>query len=357
MSLPNLALPPSLLRKNMIRCLFAGLTPIVTSSPGIGKSDIVHSICSEFRLKEIDLRVPQCDVTDFNGLPFRNAQGKAEFLPFDIFPLEGEELPPMLDKDGNQVIVNGEPQFYDGWLIFLDELTSAPKHLQAPAYKLILDRMIGTHKLHPRVVIAAAGNLATDKAIVHEMSTALQSRMIHFELKLDHKEWANWAVQNGIDSRILSFLYFKPELLHRFNPDHDENTFACPRTWWFASKLIKGQDVDMQDLSLVAGAVSPGVAHEFISFVKVFDELPKIADIIANPDTITVPHEPSIKFALSTVLADKMDEKNAEALCKFITRLPVECRVLAMRMLRARDHHMMRNPHVQKVFQPLLARM
>ena len=44
MSLPNLSLPASQLRKAMIRCLFAGLTPIVTSSPGIGKSDIARQI-------------------------------------------------------------------------------------------------------------------------------------------------------------------------------------------------------------------------------------------------------------------------------------------------------------------------
>lgn len=217
--------------------------------------------------------------------------------------------------------------------------------------------MIGTKRLHERVVICAAGNLASDKAIVHEMSTALQSRMIHFELRLDHKEWMNWAVQNDVDSRILAFLQFKPELLHRFNPDHDEKTFACPRTWWFASKLIKGQVVDMEDLALIAGAVSPGVAQEFISFIKVFDELPKIADIIANPESIVVPHEPSIKFALATVLADKMDDKTAEPLCTFLTRMPVECRVLCLRMVRQRNPALMRNSAIQKVFQPILARM
>lgn len=358
MSLPNLALPPSLLRKAMIRALFAGLTPIVTSSPGIGKSDITRNIAKEYRLKVIDFRVPQADVTDFNGLPFRNERGRAEFLPFDIFPLAGDPLPPMLDKNGEQVVINGEPQFYDGWLIFLDELTSAPKHLQSPAYKLILDRQVGLHDLHPRVVIAAAGNLAGDKAIVHEMSTALQSRLIHLELKLDHKEWMEWAIkEGGIDSRILAFLQFKGELLHRFNPEHDEKTFACPRTWEFASRLIKNQNVGMEDLPVLAGTISPGVAHEFISFIKVFDELPKLADIIASPDTITVPHEPSIKFALSTVLADKIDEKNADPLCTFLNRLPVECRVLCMRMLRQRSPQLIRNPHIQKVFQPILARM
>lgn len=346
MSITNLALPPSKLHQALVRCLFAGLTPLVTSSPGIGKSDIVKSIAKEYGLLLIDFRVPQADVTDFNGLPFRNDKGKAEFLPFDMFPLETDELPdhPMGGK-------------YDGWLLFLDEITSAPKHLQAPSYKLILDRMVGTKKLHERVVICAAGNLSTDKAIVHDMSTALQSRMIHLELRLDHKEWMDWAVKNGIDSRILAFLQFKPELLHRFNPDHDEKTFACPRTWTFASRLILNQPLDMSDLPLLAGAISPGPAQEFISFVKVFDELPKLEDILSKPETILMPHEPSIKFALSTVLAEKMDDKTAAPLCKFLARMPVECRVLCLRMVRQRSPNLMRHSAIQEVFKPILARM
>jgi len=354
MSLPNLALPPSLIRKCVLRALHAGLVPLVTSPPGLGKSDTIHSIAKEYRLKVIDFRVPQADVTDFNGLPdfydvvLENGKTvrRACFCPFDIFPLEGDALPD--HPDGGK---------YEGWILFLDELTSAPKHLQAPAYKLILDRMVGLHTLHPRVLIAAAGNGRNDKAIVHEMSTALQSRLIHFELKLDHPEWMQWAVNHHVDTRILAFLQFKPELLHRFNPDHDENTFACPRTWWFAHKLITGQVVDMEDLALIAGAVTPGVAQEFITFIKVFDELPKLADIIADPEHIVIPHEPSIKYALSTVLADKMDERNAAALCTFLGRMPVECRVLCMRMLRQRTPTLIRDPAVQRVFQPILARM
>ena len=346
MSVMQLALPPSSLRKAVIRCLFANLTPLITSSPGIGKSDIVRSIAKEYRLKLIDFRVPQADVTDFNGLPFRNDQGRAEFMPFDLFPLEGDPLP--AHPDGGQ---------YDGWLIFLDELTSAPKHLQSPAYKLILDRMVGNHHLHERVKLCAAGNLASDKAIVHEMSTALQSRMVHLELALNHKEWTSWAIDNNIDSRVVAFLQFKPDLLHRFVPDHNDKTFACPRTWEFVSRLVKNQVVSMDDLPVVAGAISPGPAQEFISFVQVFNELPKLSDIILDPENIPIPHDPSIKFALATVLAEKIDDKTVAPLCKFLSRMPVECRVLCLRMLRQRNASMMRHEAVQKVFQPLLARM
>ena len=341
-SLTNLALPPSKVRRNVVRCLFAGLTPIILSSPGVGKSDLIRSIAHEYRLQEIDFRVPQADVTDFNGLPFRTEDGRAEFLPFTTFPLEGDRLP-----DGK-----------DGWLLFLDELTSAPKHLQAPAYKLILDRMVGTRRLHERVVIAAAGNLATDKAIVHDMSTALASRLVHLEMRVDHGEWMNWAAQHGVDSRVMAFLTFKPELLHRFNPDSNDKTFACPRTWAFVSKLIQGEDLSLaEDLGLLAGAVSPGPAQEFLGFIEVFNELPKLEAIETSPDTIPVPHEASIKFALATVLAEKMTEKNATALCTFLTRLPVESRVLCVRMLRQRNPALIRHTAVQKVFQPILSRL
>ncbi len=346
MSLNNLGLPPSLLRKAVIRCMLAGLTPLITSSPAIGKSDIVRSIANEYRMKLIDLRVPQCDVTDFNGLPFRNDHGRAEFLPFDVFPLKGDPLPD--HPDGGQ---------YEGWILFLDELTSAPKHLQSPAYKLILDRLVGNHELHPNVLMVSAGNLTSDNAIVFEMSTALQSRLIHLELMLSHSEWTDWAVTEGVDSRIISFLQFKPEMLYTFKPDHDDKTFAAPRTWNFVSKLIKNKPVSQEDLQLLSGAVSIGPAQELISFIQIFSELPSITQIVADPENIPIPLEPSIKFALATHIADKIEPNNVIPLAKFIERLPVECRVICLRLVRQRRPDLIRHQAIQQVFAPLLSRM
>ena len=93
---------------------------------------------------------------------------KAVFTPFSIFPLENDPI----------------PQGYDGWMLLLDELSSANKQVQAAAYKLILDRQVGSFNLHPNCAIVAAGNKITDKAVVTQMSTALQSRLIHYELSV-----------------------------------------------------------------------------------------------------------------------------------------------------------------------------
>ncbi|MFT2129828.1 MoxR family ATPase, partial [Staphylococcus epidermidis] len=91
------------------------------------------------------------------------------------------------------------------WMLFLDELTSATPPVQAAAYKLILDKMVGNKKLHPACFIVGAGNLESDNAVVPPMSTALKSRMTHLILKMDVPEWLSWAMDNGIDHRITDY--------------------------------------------------------------------------------------------------------------------------------------------------------
>jgi hypothetical protein len=114
-------------------------------------------------------------------------------------------------------------------MIFFDEMNSAPRGVQASSYKIVLDRMIGQKKLNKNVAIVCAGNLATNNAIVEEMSTALQSRMGHIEVMIDTNDWLDWAFPKGVDHRITSYLQFKPGNIHTFSPDHSDKTYACPR--------------------------------------------------------------------------------------------------------------------------------
>ena len=46
--------------------LKAKLVPLLTGSPGIGKSQIYQSIADQYNLKLIDIRLSQADVTDLN---------------------------------------------------------------------------------------------------------------------------------------------------------------------------------------------------------------------------------------------------------------------------------------------------
>lgn len=293
----------------------AHLVPMLVGSPGTGKSQIIHQIAADYKLKVIDLRLSQCDPTDLLGFP--NIKGdRSGYVPMETFPLEGDKV----------------PEGFNGWLLFLDEFNSASPAVQAAAYKLVLDRMVGSRALHKNVAVVCAGNLETDNAIVQPMSTALQSRLVHMELVVDAQEWVDWASAHGIDHRITSYINFKPGSLYTFKPDHTENTYAAPRTWEFAHRILQIVDTDSKDLlPMLAGTISEGVSREFLSFCKHFDALPTISSIVQSPDAIEVPREPSILFALTGALSHNASMENFDQLMKFIKRLPLEFQVVCLR--------------------------
>lgn len=310
----------------------AKLVPMLHGSPGTGKSAIVHQIAADYGLKVIDLRLSQCDPTDLQGFP-SIAGARSVYLPPLTFPLEGDPI----------------PAGFNGWLLFLDEFNSAPPSVQAAAYKVVLDRMVGQHLLHKNVAIVCAGNLATDNAIVEDMSTALQSRLVHIELVSDVEQWLDWAYAHGIDHRITSYIKFKPGSLYAFSPDHTDKTYACNRTWEFAHRVLQvTADDDPDRLPMLAGTISEGVAREFVGFCKIDDNLPKIPAIIGAPDTIGVPDEPSILFALTGAISHHANPDNLAPLLQYVSRLPREFQVVCLRETVRRNKQHVGHPAVQK---------
>lgn len=309
--------------------LKAGLTPMLHGSPALGKSAIVHSIAKNFQLKLIDIRLSQREPTDILGFP-KIINGRSGYAPMESFPLEGDPL----------------PEGYKGWLIFLDEITSATQPMQAAAYGLILDRMVGQYRLHPNVALVAAGNLETDNAIVEPMSTALKSRMVHLNVEHNVKEWLSWAYEAGFDHRITSFIEFRQDSLYTFNPNHTDKTYASPRTWEFTNKLLSVTDINRETLPLFGGTIGEGVAREFYAFCQLQNQLPKIPAILENPHGIDVPCEPSIQFALVGAIAANATEANVGKFLQYVKRIPAEFQVICLRSMVRRKKSLISQPAV-----------
>jgi hypothetical protein len=322
---------PSQLKEAVSKILLAKLVPMIAGEPGIGKSDIVRWIAEKFNLYVIDLRLSQCDPTDMLGFPYHD-NNKMGYVPPEHFPIEGDEIP-----DG-----------YSGWLIFLDEFNSAPLSVQAAGYKLVLDRQVGKHDLHKNVCIVCAGNQETDNGIVNRIATPMQSRLVHLSLQTDIEEWVEWASENKLDHRVISFVQGRPDLLHKFDPNHDDKTFACPRTWEFASKLIKDKPVEPLTLDILRGTISVGIATEFNTYLNNIGVLPTIQDIIAKPDEIEVPIEPALNYALSHMCAAYINDKNAGPLMRFIDRLPIEFGTISLQNALKRDRELIEVPKIRE---------
>jgi hypothetical protein len=311
---------PRQAHKFVCECVEAHLVPFVQGSPGVGKSSIMRNVSDSYGLHMIDHRLSTSAPEDLTGLP-RFVNDRATFSPFDIFPTRDTELPA-----GKQ-----------GWMLFFDEFNAAPKSVQAAAYKVVLDRMIGQHKLNDRVLITAAGNLATDRAIVNSLSTAMQSRLVHLTLRVDFQEWLeDVAYPENYDSRIIAFLSWKPSLLLDFKPDHNDKTFCCPRTWEFLNRLIKGKEVTHDKAALYGGTITSGTAVEFTNFTKVYDSLPKLRDILQDPLGTPLPGDPPVRYAVITFLQEKVEDDSFEAITQYVNRMTAEFRVLFFRGLMIR---------------------
>lgn len=321
-------------RDMVILAMRAKLVPYLHGSPAIGKSAVVKQIAADYNLELIDIRLSQCDPTDLNGFPSPDKErGKSTYLPMEMFPLDTDPLPP------------GK----DGWLIFLDEINAADRATTKASYKPLLDHMVGMANLHTKACIVAAGNLATDNALIEEDSTAMQSRMVHIEVHTDTEQFIPFAQKKGFDYRITAFLQFRPDLLYTFKPDHTDYTYASPRTWEFANRLLKlDPELDRTTQKLLGGTLSQGVAREFIVFCEIEKSLTTFEAIVSSPTTAKVPSEAGTLYALTGMLAAKLavDIDKFPAVIKYITRLPAEFQVCCLRDLIRRQPDVMSSPEV-----------
>jgi hypothetical protein len=324
---------PRQVREFVLDILYAGLVPFIQSSPGTGKSSIVKGVSTETSLWMIDHRLSTSTSEDLTGLPhFKD--GMACFAPFaDLFPIEGTPVP-----DG-----------MEGWLLFLDEANSATKMVQAAAYKLILDRMVGQHKLHERVAIVMAGNLSTDRAIVNPLSTAMQSRVVHIEMEISFKEWLeDVAFAEGYDKRIIAYLNYKNGALMDFKPDHNEKTFCCPRTWEFMNKLVHDKPITDDKIPLYAGTITSGVAVDFVQFTKVYESLPNIKQILKDPTGTPVPVDSATRWAAVSHAMEKVDDDTFGLISQYIERFPMEFRLLFFRFLLKQKPEVRQHPEFRR---------
>lgn len=328
----NLSVNPQEAKVLVQDCMNVHLVPLLKGSPGTSKSSIMNRIAKERNLKLIDIRLAQIDEVELNGFPDLSGE-KATYKQFDIFPTEDTPI----------------PEGYSGWLLFFDELTSADKTKQGAAYKIILDRMVGQEKLHAQAWCTAAGNLASDKAVVNNMSTAMQSRLIHINMGVDKDDWVNWAIGAGIDNRVISFVEYQPSYLHKFNPSHQDDTFACQRTWEFVSRLIKPMgELHHSKLPLIAGTISEGVAREFKAFCDLSEGLVKFPEILKDPENAAMPVDSGSLYATVGMLADNTDKENAAVVMRYITRMPPEFQLCTIRRVYNTNKTIVSVPEVRE---------
>lgn len=291
--------------------------------PGVGKSQAIKQIANEItentgkKTIVTDVRLLLFNPIDLRGIPTANADKTlAVWLKPQIFQM-----------DPSDKVIN---------ILFLDEISSAPQSVQAAAYQITLDRVIGEHKLPDNCIVIAAGNRVTDKSVAFKMPKALANRLLHIEVSSNFDAWKKWAIKNGINSKVLGFLSFRNEYLHYENVGSDDLAFCTPRSWEMVSNILNTISDDINVVSpLISGLISTGAAIEFKTWCQVYNELPKIEDIFDGKN-VTVPTKIDVLYALvyamiSYARANKDDLKRIGNSIAFAGKLPPDYSIVLLK--------------------------
>lgn len=343
----------------------ANVVPMLIGEPGIGKSAFLQQAAASNNFKYVDIRLTGKEAADIGGLPdFVNiTDNKGDvtgrmttFTPTDLFPLKGiTSQDALIKRDIHGNILREKdgktPKRYDGWLVNLEEFTSADDSVQSACYQILLDRIIGKYELHDNVYLVACGNGENDGAIASKIGTAIKSRVTTIKVKCEYKPWITWAHANNIHPHITDYLSWRPELLHKFDPQSDDLNFPCPRTWEMLSNIIEAEGSYSQAVHHLALGTIGKTASEFKNFIAYYASLPKISDILKNPAKADMPTDVGQLYALSGVMAQALcdnvtNNSQMTDLMKYIERMPLENQTVTIKNGVARNRKVVFNSTV-----------
>jgi hypothetical protein len=301
--------------RNVLKVMLDLKQPLlIHGMPGIGKSALVKQEAEDRNYSLMEMRGSQMDPTDLNGIPSIE-DGKTVWNPSSFLPNES--------RDGEHGI------------LFLDELTDAPRTVLAALYQLILDRRSGNYFLPSGWTIVAATNLVTDGGLATPLALPLANRLNHIELGEDIDCWINYALKKDFPLDIIYFLRFRPELLMKFDPKNRlQYSFPSPRSWERVCEIEKQgiQDKGLR-MDCISSAIGQGAAIEYLSFLDLYKELPSKDSILTNADSAKVPENPGALYAVCSLLVKIANSNTATAVFKYMSRMPSEFAVYVVKDL------------------------
>lgn len=305
---------------------------LLVSGPGMGKSSIVDQAAEELSLefKEpvmckpfILTTVEQPDVRGY-GLPVHDADGTSRM----VF-----SLPPW-------AVLKQEPKF---GILFLDEFGQAGHDVQKPAAELLLHRRVGNYQLPPGWIVVAASNRETDRSGVQRELAFITNRRMVIKIEPNLDAWTNWAEKAGVHPLAIAFARFKPAAVFADMVPEKPGPFCTPRSLCMLASLIG--EYDMATFTEAAcGLIGEGAAGEFVSFLRVAEQLPKFEDIVANPGGCEVPKRPDASYAAMQMIAHRVDDKSAKAAFTYLKRMGREFQVAGLRGTFNRCPNLVRTP-------------
>ena len=245
--------------------------PLVVGESGIGKTALAKKLAKENNWSLVVIDGNLLKEGEIGGLPtiesytITNSNGEKIEKKITVYAVHNKL------REIDEEIAKGKSV-----LLFIDEINRCEHTVQQELMNLILNREINGYKLNDDVKILAAMNPSSkygsdfDYQVV-DMDAAQENRFVWLNMEPDYNQWLNWAMDSGIEQKVIEFISTFPEYLHRINED---DVRATPRSYERVSKSYKVYKEQKDSiprnvfLNVIKGNVGKVIAEEFISFVE-----------------------------------------------------------------------------------------
>ncbi|HEK4633190.1 TPA: ATP-binding protein [Clostridioides difficile] len=257
--------------KSVDLILSTGEVPLIVGESGIGKTALANKLAKENDWSLIVIDGNLLKEGEIGGLPTVES-----YVGVNSNGYKTEKKTTVYAVHNKLREIDEEISKSKTVLLFIDEINRCEHTVQQELMNLILNREINGYKLHDDVKILAAMNPSSkygsdfDYQVV-DMDAAQENRFVWLNMESDHTQWIKWAIDEGIERKVIEFISTFPEYLHKINED---DVRATPRSYERVSKIYKVYKEKNNSipravfLNVVKGNVGKVIAEEFISFIE-----------------------------------------------------------------------------------------
>ena len=292
----------------------------VEGESGIGKTSTMLQIANEQGLHLVKLNLAQIEeLGDLVGFPVRQFEvmkdgGDTKWV--DEPALESYHAQGWVTTGANRMgycppeWIAGKQ---DGGILLLDDWNRADVRFIQAVMELIDRQQYISWKLPKNWHIVLTSNPDNGEYMVQSTDKAQRTRFVSVKMKFDVECWAEWAEQNGVDSRCINFLLKHPELVKE-----GSNVNARSAVTFFNS--ISSIPVFEDQLPLIQMCGEGSVGSEFTTMFTTF--IHNKLDLLMSPkDMLLGKDEAKIIDNLSNVTKAGTKEYRADIASILGTRL------------------------------------
>lgn len=310
-------------KRRIVRYYDSGICVYIRGGIGIGKSTTVEaapevlSRAKGGRYGIVILNAPLLTPTDLLGylIPeHKDGRVLSRFTePFWFVTEDGRHL-----------------SEHDGGIIFVDEEDKADTDVKKILAEMSLSNRLGPHRIPKSWRVWMGGNRKEDRSGSTKDYDHQINRRKEISIDFDLQAFEDFCFETGVHPFFIHIANQNAHMINEGVPDV-QRPFCTPRSFVRCATYVMAQQPDPDKIEIdpllgeeMQGMIGPAAAAVVTAGITLYNEMPKIADIVRDPTKAKIPERADAQILVIYNLAARVEEETMKPFITYIERMPAE---------------------------------